>query len=477
MVNLKIKKSINNKNNLIVLCSEKTDLSKILTKDEIKYVNQKIKQKQTSVIIHKLTNFINIQIIKKHKFNYKTLENIRLQANEFYNYIHTNKIAKVSIIDLFNNKNYALSFAESLLLSNYKFIKYFSKKNEKKSTLNEIHIYSKKITESDIIELHNITKAVYKSRDLVNEPNSYLTAQKLAEEITEIGEQCGLKVEVFGKRKIEALKMGGLLAVNKGSVNPPTFTIIEWKPKNAKNTKPYILVGKGIVFDTGGLSLKPTPGSMDLMKSDMGGAAAVIGAMHAIALQKIPVYIIALVPSTDNRPGGNAYAPQDVITMHNGTTVEVLNTDAEGRMILADALSFAQQYNPKLVIDLATLTGAAHAAIGHWGIVGMGNAGKKLFSQLQKSGNNVYERIVEFPFWEEYDELLKSDVADLKNIGGRLAGAITAGKFLEHFTNYPYIHLDIAGPAFMESKDSYRGKGGSGVGVRLLYDFFKNIQN
>ena len=475
MIDLKIKKSINNKNNLIVLCSDKTNLSKILSKDEIKYVNQKIKQKKTSVTINKLSNFINIQIVKKHRFDYKTLENIRLQANNYYSYLSENKIDKISVVDLFNNKDYALAFTEGLLLSDYRFIKYFSKNNEKKSSLKEISVYSKKITNNDINELVNITKSVYKSRDLVNEPSSYLTAQKLAEEITEIGKQTGLKVEVFGKRKIEALKMGGLLAVNKGSVDPPTFTIIEWKPKNAKNKKPYVLVGKGIVFDTGGLSLKPTAGSMDLMKSDMGGASAVIGAMEAIALQKLPVYIIALIPSTDNRPGGNAYAPQDVITMHNGMTVEVLNTDAEGRMILADALSFAQQYKPELVIDLATLTGAAHAAIGHWGIVGMGNAPKKVFSKLQKSSDNVYERIVEFPFWEEYDELLKSDVADLKNIGGRLAGAITAGKFLEHFTDYPYIHLDIAGPAFMEAKDSYRGKGGSGVGVRLLYDFFKNI--
>ena len=160
--------------------------------------------------------------------------------------------------------------------------------------------------------------------------------------------------------------------------------------------------------------------------------------------------------------------------MFDKTTVEVLNTDAEGRMILADGLAWAQKLDPELVLSIATLTGAAHAAIGKYGIVSMGNAGKKQMEGLKKSGEQVFERIAEFPFWDEYDELLKSDVADLKNIGGRYAGAITAGKFLEHFTNYPYIHLDIAGPAYSKTLDSYRGKGGSGIGVRLLYDFVKN---
>jgi leucyl aminopeptidase len=205
------------------------------------------------------------------------------------------------------------------------------------------------------------------------------------------------------------------------------------------------------------------------------GAAAVAATIKAIAEAKLPVYVIGLIPATDNRPGQKAYAPQDVITMHNGMTVEVLNTDAEGRMILADALSYAKQYKPRLVIDLATLTGAAWAAIGQYGIVGMGNAFRETFDRLKESGQNTYERIVEFPFWDEYGELLKSDVADLKNIGGKVAGAITAGKFLEHFTDYKYIHLDIAGPAYIPSTDSYRGKNGTGVGVRLLFDYFKNL--
>jgi leucyl aminopeptidase len=249
---------------------------------------------------------------------------------------------------------------------------------------------------------------------------------------------------------------------------------MEYKPEGAVNSKPIVFVGKGVVYDTGGLSLKPTS-SMDTMKCDMSGAAAVASAIYAIALAKLPVYVVALVPATDNRPDGNAYVPGDIITMMDGTTVEVLNTDAEGRLILADALTYAKKYDPLLVIDIATLTGAAEAALGRIGIAGMHNKAESYFPQLVKSSFSVCERIAEFPFWDDYEELLKSEIADLKNIGGKFAGAITAGKFLQHFTDYPWIHLDIAGPAFIDKRDSYRTVGGTGVGVRLLFDFVKGF--
>ncbi len=215
---------------------------------------------------------------------------------------------------------------------------------------------------------------------------------------------------------------------------------------------------------------------MDTMKCDMGGAAAVLGTMYAIASAKLKVHVVGLVPATDNRPDGKAYVPGDIITISDGTTIEVLNTDAEGRLILADALVYAQQYKPELVIDLATLTGAAAVAIGKYGTVMMGTASEEQKSALKTSGNNTYERLVEFPFWDEFADLLKSEIADMKNIGGPIAGSITAGKFLQHFTNYPYIHLDIAGPAFIDSKEGYLTKGGTGVGVRLLFDFLKNYK-
>ncbi|MBZ0242378.1 MAG: leucyl aminopeptidase family protein, partial [Bacteroidales bacterium] len=314
------------------------------------------------------------------------------------------------------------------------------------------------------------------ARDLVNEPLNKLSAVDLAEQISTKFRAVGGKAEVFNKQKIEALKMGGLLSVNKGSIDPPTFTILEWKPENAKNSKPIVLVGKGVVYDTGGLSLKPS-NAMDTMKCDMGGAATVAASIFAVASAKLPLHVIALVPATDNRPDGNAYVPGDVITMFDGTTVEVLNTDAEGRLILGDALTYAKKFSPEIVFNFATLTGSAARAIGSQGIVAMEVKAADLFCDLAKSGNIVHERLVKFPMWDEYSEQLKSEIADLKNIGGPEGGAITAGKFLEHFTDYPFVHFDIAGPAFIDKRDSYRGIGGTGIGVRLMFHYLNEWAN
>jgi leucyl aminopeptidase len=269
--------------------------------------------------------------------------------------------------------------------------------------------------------------------------------------------------------------MGGLLGVNMGSPDEPTFTRLEWKPENAVNSNPVVLVGKGVVYDTGGMNIK-TGNYMEDMKSDMGGAAAVGGAIYAAAMAKLPVHIIALVPATDNRVDGNAIVSGDVLTMYSGATVEVINTDAEGRLIMADALTYAKQYNPELVIDAATLTGAAHRAIGKYATVGMQAKAEEQFRKLQAAGDRVCERIVEFPLWDDYKELMKSEIADIRNIStGAEGGAITAGKFLEYFTEYPYIHLDIAGSALVNSRYGYRGTGGTGVGVRMLFRFFRDM--
>lgn len=367
----------------------------------------------------------------------------------------------------------ALALAEGLALSNYQFLKYFKDADKKRYQLENITLLDA-FEAKDISRLNNTTKAVYWSRDMVNEPLSYLTAPQLAKEIKAFESVENLTVKVLDKKKIEELKMGGLLAVNLGSIDEPTFTIVEYKPKNPKNKKPIVLVGKGVVYDTGGMSLKPTAGSMDSMKSDMGGAACMAGAIYAAAMNELDLHLIALIPATDNRPGGNAYVPGDVITMYDGTTVEVLNTDAEGRMILADALAYSNELDPELVIDAATLTGAAVAAIGQKASCVMGNAKQETIDALVKSGYNVHERLAQMPFWDDYAEEVKSAIADLKNLGGKYAGSITAGKFLEHFVKSPYIHLDIAGPAYLDSVDNYKGKGGTGVGVRLLNNFFEN---
>ncbi len=462
--------------NLILIAKKDVKFEKYgFSADELNFIHKQLKNKFDQILINQYKKFVLILIIDyKNKKPFSVLESLRKSANAAHGFIKKFKIKSITISHTLNNPDELLAFTEGLALSNYQFLKYFKDKKEKKNHLENIELDGK-IELDEINNLNNLIKGVYYSRNLVNEPASYLNAIQLSKEIKAIGKEAGFSVEVLDKKQIESLKFGGLLAVNKGSIDPPTFSILEWKPEDAKNKKPIILVGKGIVFDTGGLSLKPTPGSMDEMKSDMAGAAAVTGAMYAISKNKLPYYVVALIPATDNRPDGNAYAPGDIIKMHNGLTVEVLNTDAEGRMILADALSYAKKYKPELVIDVATLTGSASMAVGKYAIVGMGNSKESVMKKLQKSGENVYERIVEFPFWEEYGELLKSDVADLKNIGGREAGAITAGKFLENFTDYPYIHLDIAGVAYLLSDDKYRTKGGTGVGVRLLYDFVRNF--
>lgn len=363
--------------------------------------------------------------------------------------------------------------AEGAILGNYQFLRYFSDSHKRKNSMAQLFV--SKEDEQTLASTAIATMGTLFARELVNTPVIDLTATDLANQAKEASKRHGFSIEILEKKQIESLKMGGLLAVNYGSPEPPVFIIMEHKPKNATNEKPLVLVGKGVVYDTGGLSLKPS-NYMDDMKSDMGGAAAVIGVMSAAAEANLPVHIIGLVPATDNRPGGNAVTPGDVITISDGTSVEVMNTDAEGRLILSDALVYAKRYNPELVIDLATLTGAAARSIGRYAIVGMGNAPKERMVALQESGYRTHERVVEFPFWDEYKDLLKSPIADMKNIGGAEAGAITAGKFLEHFTDYPYIHLDIAGPAFLKTRAGYQVEGGTGIGVRLLFDFINNLK-
>jgi len=473
---LYIADSIQEKDNLVLLGTADSDFSSFTdSKSERDFISKRAKNKKEISVVNQYSRTVFAIVLKEEQSIGQQLEIARKAGHKLHSYLKDLEISSFKIKSVGASPEQVLSFAEGLSLTNYQFDKYRTKEDDKSFKVEELGILADEINAEEIHKLSSVINAVAFTRDLVNEPLSYLTAEKLSEEIADSGKKVGFSTEIFNKKKIESLKMGGLLAVNKGSIDPPTFTILEWKPENAVNKKPYVLVGKGVVYDTGGLSLKPTHDSMDYMKCDMGGAAAVAGSFQAIADAKLPVWIIGLIPATDNRPDGNAYVPGDVVEMHDGSSVEVLNTDAEGRMILADALSYAKQYDPELVIELSTLTGAAHFAIGHYGIVGMGNAPTEVMDSLKTSGVNTYERIAEFPFWDEYSEMLKSDVADIKNIGGRVGGAITAGKFLEKFTDYPYIHLDIAGPSFNKIEDNYRGKGGTGVGVRLLFDYFDQL--
>ncbi|HOZ30653.1 MAG TPA: leucyl aminopeptidase [Bacteroidales bacterium] len=442
-----------------------------LTKDEISFVIKMLENKKDFIHVNSLYKSSFIILANKEHDKDLRVEEIRNHSAKVISIIADTKSEKLNIIDL-SKDLYSIAFAEALILSNYSFDKYIADKKEKESTLKEIKIVSNRLIGQDLFEIEAVTTGVYHARDIVNEPLSYMTAKKLSEEIEKLGKKYGFKTEVLDKGKIESLNMGGLLAVNRGSVDPPTFSILKWEPENAINKKSIVLVGKGLVFDTGGINLKPS-GSLETMKCDKSGGATVVGVVCALAKAKIPINVIGLIPATDNRPGNNAYVPEDIITMFDGTTVEISNTDAEGRLILADALSYAKKYKPELVIDLATLTGAAVVALGENASAIFGNSYKHI-TELKEIGFEVWERLVELPLWEDYKEQLKSPVADLKNCGSRWGGAITAAKFLEHFTDYNWIHLDIAGPAFTEKKDSYRGQGGTGVGVRLLFNYLKN---
>ena len=371
------------------------------------------------------------------------------------------------------------ALVEGFVLGSYQFDRYKSGEDERFDGIERLVLQAdldERVSRRGAERGRIVAEAVASARDLVNLSPDEKTPTLFARAIEKSARRHGFEADVWDKHLIEAEKMGGLLAVNRGSVEPPTFTVLTWMPEGAVNDRPIVLVGKGVVFDTGGLSLKPTKDSMDFMKSDMAGAAVVIGVMEAVARLDLPLYLVGLIPATDNRPGENAYVPGEVIRMHSGKTVEVLNTDAEGRLILADALSYAATYRPELVIDVATLTGSAVVALGTRVAAVMTNdtagAAERL-QMVQEASLASGERAHPMPMYEDYGKQIESSVADIKNVGGREAGSITAAKFLEHFVSYPWIHFDIAGPAFLQEGYGYTPRGGSGFGVRLLVELLR----
>ena len=468
---ISISSKIADEHSLACLCTDLKQTATIQLSETEKTFLQKKFEKEDTCAITRIPHLLFFGKIKTEKEPYQQAEMARVAGTKLYDALKSAGETTVQLTS-FCEAGFLTDFLEGLLLNTYNFEKY--KKEKESFQLENILLIDEKITNEKIDEIINTTKATFVARDLVNEPLSFLSATQFSKEIEKLSDEAGFSLEVFHKKKIEALKMGGLLAVNKGSIDPPTFNILEWKPENATNKQAIVLVGKGVVYDTGGLSLKPTPNSMDYMKSDMGGAASIVAAIYAAALNKLPLHIVGLVPATDNRPDGNAYVPGDIIKMFDGTTVEIKNTDAEGRLILADALSYAKKYQPQLVIDCATLTGSADIIAGPHAAVVMGNTAENV-EQLKKSGLNTYERLIEVPLWEEYAAPLKSPIADLNNLGTREGQTTIAGKFLEHFTDYNWIHVDMAGPAFRKEKEAYRPAGGTGFGTRLLYDFLKSL--
>ncbi len=367
-------------------------------------------------------------------------------------------------------RDLARGLAEGIVLGAYRYDDWFRDGRREPLALKTLTVLERlkgklKTIEAGLRHGEAVAHAVNQARELANGPANYCTPGHLADTARKLGKAYGFKVKVLERADCEKLGMGAFMGVARGAKEPPKFLIMEYEGPKAKST--VCLVGKGITFDSGGISLKPGA-DMDLMKFDMGGSAAVIGAMRFAAETRVPLRVVGLVAATNNMPDGDAYKPGDVLTSMAGVTIEVKNTDAEGRLVLADALAYAERFEPDAVVDLATLTGACVIALGSHACGLMGND-EWLMDAVHSASNEAGERAWPLPLWSEYREMVKSDVADIKNTAGRDAGAITAGAFLGAFTNaYRWVHLDIAGTAWNGPARPYNAPGGTGAGVRIL---------
>ena len=360
---------------------------------------------------------------------------------------------------------------EGAILGLYQFTPYKTLEREKIKVIDRITVVDDKDDALRGIRaaaktVERVAQAVYFARDLVSTPGNDMTPSDMAQAARRIAKHRRITLNVLDVVQMKKLGMHAFLGVARGSDEPAKFIILEYRGAK-RGESPIVLIGKGLTFDSGGISIKPSE-NMEEMKSDMAGGAAVMGAIMAAAELGLPLNVIGLIPATENLPGGCALKPGDILKSFSGQTIEVVNTDAEGRLILADALTYAQRYKPAAVIDLATLTGACKVALGDHVIGMFGNDGP-LKEKVRTAGEQTGERVWELPLWEDYHELIKSDVADFKNTGGRAGGAITAAAFLSKFAgNFPWVHLDIAGPAWLAKDKPYTPKGATGVGVRLL---------
>ncbi|UCC51555.1 MAG: leucyl aminopeptidase [Anaerolineaceae bacterium] len=369
----------------------------------------------------------------------------------------------------------AQATAEGSLLSLYRYDaqKHNDDEQQEIETITIVEYDQSKI--ADIEEGIGTAEAVHAgvtlARNLVNMPPNVATPSRMAAEAKAFAKQLDLDVTIGGRNWARRRKMGAFLAVAKGAGEKPKFIVLEHN-RDQEELDTIVLVGKGITFDTGGISIKPSA-NMGLMKSDMGGAAAVLGTMKAIAMLDLPLHVVGITPCTENMPDAFAYRPADVITASNGKTIEIISTDAEGRMILADALVYARRFEPAAVIDLATLTGACVVAMGAGMAAGLFSNDDRLRDQLFAAGKATHERIWPLPLWDDYRKAIDSDVADMKNSGGRMGGVATSAIFLKEFTDYNWAHLDIAGMAFSDKEKNYLPRGATGFGVRLLVDFLR----
>lgn len=365
------------------------------------------------------------------------------------------------------------SAVEGVFLGNYSFDKY--KKQKAKKELEVIFLHqNQRLMKNVITETTWLMGSVDFAKDLVNEPAISLTPKSLFQRTKNEFVKTGIKVSALSKTEMQKKKLNAILAVGTGSENPPYLIKIHYKPKQKSKMK-IALVGKGVTYDSGGYSIKPTNGMYE-MKADMAGAATVIGTILAAAKANLPVELIGFIPAVENMISGKAFKPGDIIRSYSGKTIDVKDTDAEGRIVLADALSYACEFKPDQLIDFATLTGAVAVALGVYR-AGVFSNFQELADKLITSGEKTYELLWQLPFGKEYEKLIKSDLADVSNLGPRWGGAITAGKFLEHFVdkNIPWVHVDLAGPAISHDLNNYTKKYNTGFGVRLMYDYLRSL--
>lgn len=392
---------------------------------------------------------------------------------------HFLKIGAESLaLDLENWNAYAQAIVEGVLLASYRFEDFKAAASRRKNELQSLELVTTKSHIESVKKLaidgQILAESTNYARSIGNQPPNELTPASLADEAKALAQDLGLKITVLDEKKLQAGKFGGILAVGQGSANPPRLIVIEYWGA-PKKSKPVALVGKAITFDTGGISLKPGA-QMDEMKFDKMGGCAVLGAIQAIARLKLPINVIAVVTSAENMPSDRSYRPGDIITMHDGRTVEILNTDAEGRMVLADAISYARKhYHPQYLVDFATLTGACVVALGA-NRAGFFTDSVTLREKLNDAGKETGDFVWELPLGEEYDSEMKSDIAVVKNAGSRWGGACTAAAFLKVFVeDTPWAHLDIAGTAWITADKPHLEKGATGFGVRLIVEALRQL--
>jgi leucyl aminopeptidase len=369
------------------------------------------------------------------------------------------------------------AITEGALLGLYTFRKHTTKEQEyapiKQITIMEADNSLLTSIEESLHKGQVMAEAAIIARDMVNEPSNYMTPSDMADAAKALADTYGLKLNIFDNKQMHELGMGALLGVSQGSEQLPKFIVLRYSGDDTEKLD-IALVGKGITFDSGGISIKPSEG-MEEMKGDMAGGAAVMAAISAIAQLKLRINIIAVIPATENMPGGRAFKPGDVLSAMNGKTIEVISTDAEGRLILADALSYTKTFDVKYIIDVATLTGACHVALGDVCTGVFGN-NQKLVDKVIKAGNETGELMWQMPMFEQYKEFNKSDVADIKNSGGRWGGAVIAAQFLSEFVgDTPWVHMDIAGTSDTDKERGYILKGATGVPVRTLIELILNL--